>query len=114
MATDIVRNFIKGSDNVVQVTLTEDDAAITTTWTQLKIYVGAVTITRTANGDGVSLTSGVLQITPAELSESLATLTNDKHRVLIRLRDSGNPNGVYFAADDSDEHLYFNVTDPLD
>ena len=98
---------------MLQVTLTADDVAITTTWTQIVIYIGTITITRTSNGAGVNLTSGVLQITPADLTETLTDLTNDRHRVTIRVRDAGNTTGIYYAADDSDEHLYVDVSDPL-
>ena len=111
--------FIKGSDNKITLTLREDAVAISETPTELAIYIGddpnnpVVTMTRAAPiGDGVSYAAGVVEITPADLTETLADLIpGSKHRVFIVVKTSADPNGVVFGQDDDEgsTELVFHV-----
>lgn len=110
-----VEDFVKGSNNVVTLTLDEGGTAITGAWTELDIRIGVdgFAINRTSNGAGIALTNGVLTINPANLSESLASLPCGRHRVTVRVKDgTTNTTGAYWGAADSDPLLAFDVSDP--
>ena len=114
----ITKAFIKGSDNQIVVTLTENGVGITGTWTSLAIFIGyptaIVTINRTSDQDGVALntSTGVLTITPGKLTENLAALLSGAlHRVWVKVISTANPEGVDFGAKDSDAKLYFEIQD---
>jgi hypothetical protein len=105
--------LIKGSDNVITIRLEENGVPIAGAWTALDLYIGVdgFNIHRTSNTAGINLTAGTLTITPGLLSESLASLPAGDHIVKIRVQSSGNPNGAYFGAGDS-EKIVFTVEDP--
>ena len=112
--------FIKDSDNQVIVTLTEDDVAISTTPTEVNIVMykawsaqPALTITRTSFPDnGVNYASGVVTITPRSLSEDLSVLTGGHvYRVVITVKSVAETSGVNYGAGDSDDKLWFLVSD---
>lgn len=104
----VTEPFIKGSDNQIVLTLTEDGQAISGAWTQIDIFIGhAAKITRNADGNGVALdtATGVLTITPGDLVEDLAALSG-KYRVQIVITDPTNDDGAVFGGADSDQ-LFF-------
>lgn len=113
-------NFIKGSNNVIELTLTEDNAAIDGVWNTLSIYIGnpaLVTITR-ANGDpeaGVNFTNGLLTINPGKLglsqSELDALVVDELYPVWIKIVSSIDSEGVDFGAPDSIDTLSFWVSE---
>lgn len=110
-----IEHFVKGSDNVITLTLQENGIPVSGAWTALDIYIGSdgFNIHRTANGAGITFNSGVLQIRPSQLSEDMAPLPNGTHRVYIKVKDAvTNTVGAYFGASDSPDPLYFDVTDP--
>lgn len=115
---NITEQLIKGSDNIITLTLTEDGTAISSTATQIDItfYIGyglqpALTITRTPTGNGVSYSGGVLEITPSDLTEDLTLLSNGRiYRAIIKLTTVGEPDGVVFGGADSDAQIYFHIS----
>ena len=117
---DLTENFVKDSNNIISLTLTEDGTAISGAWTDLDIdfYRNgtlALNISRTADGTGVALntSTGILTINPAQLSETLTDLiAGVLYRIFITVKDSTNPEGAIFGAEDSTSRLYFLVTDP--
>ena len=119
---NITEYLIKSSDNVITLVLEENDAAITGTWSTLRIHIcdprdletAVVTITRTTNTGGVALSSGTLTIRPRSLTEDLSALVNGRlYRVFIKVADSTtNITGAYFGEGDSEDRLYFLVSDP--
>ena len=120
--TNITEHFIKGSDNVITLTLEEDDVAITGSWSALNIHfcnpadpeTAILTITRASSSNGIALSSGVLTIRPRALSETLTDLIAGRlYRIFVKVTDATtNTVGAYFGEEDSTERLYFLVTDP--
>lgn len=120
--TAITEHFIKGSNNVITVTLKEDGSAITGSWSALNIHfcspndlsTAVLTITRTSNSSGIALSNGVLTINPANLSETLTSLVVGRlYRIIVKVTDATtNTTGAYFGEEDGDERLYFLVLDP--
>lgn len=111
-----VQHFIRDSDNLIKLTLTEDDEAITGAWSELDIYIGNVHIHRTADGDGVSLdtSTGLLTISPGDLTTDekaeLALLRRWSYKTQIVVTSVLNDDGAVFGGDGS-ETLYFNISD---
>ncbi len=106
--------FVKDKNNLVRVILTKDDVPVSGSWTQLDIYFGGVTITRNADGNGVTLDTGgtgELVIDPGDLTEDLSSVTEGKYRVKIVLTDTSNNEGVVFG-EDGDDTLHFIVREP--
>lgn len=109
----LTETFIKGSDNAISLTLTEDEEAVEGAWDSISIHIGdpsLVVITRTNDGDGVtfSVVTGVLTIKPGELTEDISALVNGRlYRVHIVVVSASNPDGVDFGADDSSTRLHF-------
>lgn len=104
--TVITEHFIKGADNQITLTLTEDGTAISGAWTQLDIWIGSLRITRTSDGGGVTLntTTGRLTINPADLTEDLGSLVvGEKYRVQIVITDATNDDGAVFGGSGSDQ-----------
>lgn len=119
MTHRIIReDFLKGTNNVIALTLTEDGAAIAGAWTEVEISIGewddSVQITRTADGDGVALnaSNGVLTINPGQLSEDLTSLVAGEYPVYVRVTDATNPDGAVFGGSDSTDRLVFVVSEP--
>lgn len=112
----IVREFfLRGTDNQISITLTENDVAISGAWTRLEIWIGSLEIERNVDGNGVALntSTGVLTITPADLTEDLSSLVDgQEYDVLVRVVDSGNDDGAVFGGEDSDARLIFKVSTP--
>lgn len=109
----MLEHFIKGSDNQISLTLTEDGDAIAGQWTSLEIWIGDLQIQRAADGDGVALntSTGVLTITPADLSEDLSSLVvGETYRVQIVVTDAVNDDGALFGGNDSPEWLEFQIS----
>ena len=116
---NLTEYFIKGSDNGVVVTLTEDSSAISTTATEINVVMykawsaqPALTITRTTFPEnGVAFNSGVLTITPGDLTEDTSVLTDGHvYRVVITVESAGETNGVVYGGDDSSDKLWFLVS----
>ncbi len=112
----VVEQFIRGSDNIVKLTLTEDGTAITGAWTGLSVYVGGIAITRAADGNGVALSTstGILTISPGDLTApevaSLATLeANHLYPVQIVVTSSANDDGAVWQPPDA--RILFHITD---
>ena len=105
--------LVRDSDNQITLTLTEDGTAISNTPTQIEIDIGGVIqITRSPTGDGVAFSSGVLTITPSDLTEDLSSLQAGRlYRVKIVITDGSQPDGVVFGANDSDAKQYFLISD---
>lgn len=113
MAT-VTEYFIKNSDNAITLTLTEDGNPAVISWTSLTVQIGTVSITRAADGDGITFASGILTIIPGQLTEDLTDLrADDTLRVFVRVISAGAPTGVIFGADDSDSVLQFAISDPM-
>lgn len=96
----MTEDFIKGADNQIVLTLTEDDEAISVAWTRLDIWIGELQITRLADGDGVALdpATGILTIRPGDLTEDLSSLVaGSLHRVQIVVTDAANDDGAVFG-----------------
>jgi hypothetical protein len=113
-------HFIKESDNVITLTLTEDGSGITGAYTDLDIDLIdpvddsiALNISRGTNGSGVALsvTTGVLTIKPGFLTEDVTVLENNKlYKVLITVKSATNEHGAVFGGGDSDTKIRFLVT----
>lgn len=114
----VVENFIRNSDNKIKLTLTEDGGAVSGAWDQLDIHIGrSVLISRTANGNGVTLdeSTGLLTISPGDLLpgeiEALNALaTTRAHRVQIVVTTTLNDDGAVFGGDGSDR-ISFRISD---
>lgn len=114
----ITEHWIKGSDNAIRILLYENDVLLSGAWTEVQVTIGhptaILTLTRSADGNGISFSSGTLQIipaqlTPAELTSAAELAAGNLYRVLIRIKSTTNPNGVDFGFDDSDDQVYFLV-----
>ena len=64
-----IDNLVRGSDNPIKLSLTEDGSPVAGVWDTLDIWIGSVNLNRTADGDGVTLdtSTGLLTIIPANL-----------------------------------------------
>lgn len=114
---DQVDYIVLDSDNVITLTLEEDGAPITGSWTELDIDFGGVNINRATSENGVALSNGVLTIQPgallpAEIAEIRALLPRTRYQVLVTVKSGIATNGLIFGADDSTNAAYFVVTDP--
>lgn len=116
--TSITEHFIKGSDNEITLTLTEDEAAISGAWTDLDIDLCApndlsttvLNISRASNSNGIELTSGVLSIVPGALTETLTPLVVGRlYRVFVTVKTATQTYGADFGRGDSTNQLYFLV-----
>ncbi len=112
-----IEYFIRGSDNQIKLTLTEDDEPVFGAWDAVDIYFGGKTIHRDNDGDGVSLdtATGVLTIAPGDLTDGeqadIATLVpNRMYRARIVITTTLNNDGAVFGGAGSDP-LYFHVSD---
>lgn len=106
--------YIRGADNVVTLNLREDGANIAPgSWSRLEIWIGDLEIERTENANGVNLSvAGVLTITPAKLTEDDSVLVvGELYRVLVCLVDPSNTDGVWFGGDDSDDKMWFLISE---
>ena len=115
---NVTRHLLKGSDNEVAVLLTQDDVPLIVSWTELSVFIGRkpylVTITRAAPGsNGVDLASGILTIRPSDLTEDLSALKNGQlYPVIVEVKDGTSTLGNHFAAADSENRLFFHITEP--
>lgn len=112
-----VEQFIRNSDNLIKLTLTEDDVAISGAWSSLDIVIGGVTIHRTGDGNGVTLdtTNALLTISPGDLTtgekDALALLQSHRsYETQIVVTTVLNDDGAVFGGSGS-EPLYFHISD---
>ncbi len=108
-----VDRFIKGSDNDITLTLTEDGTAISNTPTDLTVDIGGlVSINRTTfPSNGIAFASGIVTITPGDLTEDLSALLDGTvHRVKVVFIDGSNPNGIVYGGNDSANLQYFEIS----
>lgn len=113
----ISEQLIRGADNQIKLVLTEDGVPISGAWTGLDIHIGDVVITRTADGDGVTLSTstGMLIINPADLTApEVAALDalnkNRSYKVQIVVTSVLNDDGAVFGGNGSDG-IYFFISD---
>ena len=116
---DITEHFLKSTNNIITLALTEDGTGISSTWTDLDIsicdpdsLVEQLNISRAANGDGIALTTdtGILTIDVGRLIEDLSTVFVGRlYRVFITVQDSLNPQGMRFGKGDTASRLFFRV-----
>ena len=113
--------FIRDSDNLIKLTLTEDGVPVSGAWSALDITVeGVPYIHRTADGNGVTLNtgSGLLTISPGDLTTSekaaFALLTTGRpYRVEIVVTTALNDDGAVFGAPGSEELRFLFYDNPL-
>ena len=104
--------FIRGSDNIISMTLTEDGDPIATSPTEINVVFGGITITRTPDGNGISFSGGVLEITPGDLTEDFSGLISGKlYPVEVVIKGPGDLNGVVFGGTDSINKQFFLIDD---
>ena len=110
MTTHIER-FLKGTDNQVVLTLTEDGQPVDIRIaTRIDIDIGPyVNISRTSSEDGVDFSTGDLIITPGDLAEDLTGLPESIIPTSVTVYDIQNTNGARFGGADSDPRLMFSV-----
>ena len=108
----LIDHFIKGSNNIISLSLQEDNEDIASVPTGIDIFIGDVQITRSPDGNGVTYTAGVVDINPGLLTEDLTSLVaGNQYRVYVTITTAQDVQGVVFGGDDSDDKLYFNVSD---
>ena len=115
MATEY---FIRDSDNLIKLTLTEDGVPISGAWSAVDIVVdGTTVIHRTGDGNGVTLdtTTGLLTISPGDLTADekalFAVFTPERiYRTQIVVTSALNDDGAVFGGPGS-ELLYFYISD---
>lgn len=113
-----IEYFVRDSDNQIKLTLTEDAVAISGAWTGLDIFVdGTLVITRTTNGNGITLDTGtgLLTITPGDLTTLEKTAfglfaAGEYHEVQLVVTSSINDDGAVFGGAGA-EPLYFFISD---
>src|SRR5688572_27020675 len=108
-----IENFIRGADNQIKLTLTEDGEAISGAWTGLDIWIGSVQLTRAEDGDGITLdtATGLLTITPANLTTDEKTELDSLsirigYRVKIIVTSALNDDGAVFGGDGSEKIIF--------
>lgn len=113
----VIEQLIRNSDNQIKLTLTEDGLPISGAWTELDIYINDVNLHRTADGDGVTLSvsTGVLTITPADLAAGEITLLaalsiRELHPVQIVVTSTLNDDGAVFGGEGS-PLILFRISD---
>lgn len=110
--------FIRGSDNVISTTLTEDGTPIVVTWTEVTVGFetlrggrSVLDITRSSETAGFTFQTGVLELTPADLTEDLSVLEdNNLYKIRITVKTAQEPSGVVYAGGDSDNRLFYHVS----
>lgn len=109
----VIEQLIRDSDNLIKLQLTEDGAAISGAWTGLDITFGGVTITRTADGDGVTLSTatGILSISPGDLKTTEKSAIDllqvgNSYRAQIVVTSTLNDDGVVFGGQGSTAILF--------
>lgn len=107
--------FLKGSDNKIVLTLTEDGQPVDIRIaTQIDIDIGNfLKITRTTSENGVDFSTGDLIITPGDLTEDVSVVPDQFIPTLITVYDIQNTNGAKFGGADSDPRLMFSVRTPI-
>ncbi len=107
--------LVRGSDNALDLSLTEDgvEPGFTPTRILVRLENGITIDHSTPFTGGMDFVSGNLQITPGDLTpEDLSTLVQgQRYRVKIRLFTSEHTNGVVFGEDDQETHYYLTVQD---
>lgn len=109
---NVTEHLIKDSDNVITVTVLEDNSPLAGSWVNLEINIGngTVVITRTTDENGVGFLNGVLTINTSELTENLdALIEGNLYPVVIQVKDSGSTDGYHYGALDSADRLWFEI-----
>lgn len=108
---NLTEHFIKGSDNAIKLTLTEDGSALSGSWARLEVWIGSLEIQRTSESNGIAFSAGVLSITPADLTEDLSTLIAGRlYRMQVVVANAGGDEFV-FGGNDSANKVYFEISD---
>ena len=120
-----VRHFLKGTNNLVELVLTQGGVPITDSQlaTEVRIAFGPwLTITRndpSKNQGGVdwSQGNGLVVLNPAQMEAQDPLITtqvpNQQMPMSVRLIDGTNTDGVYFAGADSDPRFMISMRQPL-
>ncbi len=110
----ISEQLVRHSDNQIRLILTEDGDPITGAWTSIEIFLGGISILRTQNEDGITLstTTGLFTLNPADLTAPevllLDTLTAGVgYRVQIVIKSAINDDGAVFGGEGSDSIFFF-------
>ena len=106
--------FIRDSDNILSMTLTEDGDAILVTPTEIDIIFGdsVVVINRTPDGNGIAYSGGVLEITPSGLTEDLSDLiAGHLYKMKFVIKTNEDLAGVVYGGNDSVNKQFFLVSD---
>jgi hypothetical protein len=113
-----IENFVRGGDNQIKLTLTEDGAAISGDWDALDIWFGGVHLTRSENGDGITLdtSNGLLTLTPADLlADEIAAIralsARESYRVRIVLTSVVNDDGAVWGGNPALTDIIFVISD---
>lgn len=106
--------LVRNSDNTITLNMLENNANVSVTWTQIDIAFGGVTLTRTAEEDGITFASGVLDIIPGSLTTAEKAALDalqpaSLHRAYITVISALEPSGVQYGAADSDNKLFIYV-----
>jgi hypothetical protein len=112
-----IEQFVRHSDNQIKITLTEDDEAVSGAWDSLDIWIGSVNIHRDDSADGVtfSTSTGLLTITPADLTsdeqDDLDALSAKRsYLVRIVVTTALNDDGAVWGGVGS-EKIIFTISD---
>jgi hypothetical protein len=108
--------FIRGSNNLIELILTEDDDPILGVWNTVRIHIGRPSVEiwerNSPGGDGITFDSGVLAINPGLLLPGESDdLDEDLYPLWITVESSADVQGVDFGAPDSEDQFFFQVTD---
>lgn len=114
--TNQTDHFIRDSDNIISLTLTEAGSPIASSPTEITVDIGdgALVVTRTPDGNGISFSGGVLEISPGDLTEAVdiaALVAGMVYPVEILIKTAGDLNGVVFGGADSINKQFFQIHD---
>lgn len=105
--------FLRGTNNLVELVLTEDGSPVPNLQlaTQIDVNIGGLVLTRNGSGQGVDYSQGqgLVVLNPGEIPEDLTDLPIGWLPATITVFDPTNVQGVRFGGIDSDPRLYFSV-----
>lgn len=112
-----IEQFIRRSDNLIKLTLTEDGDPVSGAWDAIDIIIGGILIHREADGDGVSFdtATGLLTISPGDLTpdeqDALDVFCAKTYqRTQIIVTTTLNNDGAVFGGEGC-EILFFHISD---
>lgn len=106
----VTEYFIRGSDNILRLTLLEASSPLAGQWSQVEIRFGNVVITRTSQINGITFDAGVLSIQPAALTEDVSGLIDGVlYPVQIEVQSGTSVGGSHWGLIDSDDELMFQI-----